>query len=270
MGNDIRTDLWVDRMRTLGGMLARRGRTDLTQVVSALEKALMDAAGSDELRAPTLELVAEAIDDLRACVLDEDREPSGAISASLAQLNERSCPRAERLAFEVHDEATARSTVMLPPRRSSYPEGSLAGGTSLAALAVSLDSAPREPAIDAQYCESSASPTTPNGPPPAAPATLPAEPPQTDEAAQWRARTSHGFPPGDPTPGDGDTEAESRADSRWLRRPSERSVVATIDERSDEASVIDLAAFRRAPSYPRNDIAANRRKRIESPHERAR
>lgn len=162
MGNDVRTDLWVDRIRTLEGALARCGRTDLSRAVLAIKEALADAARVAELRDPTLALVAEAVKDLRECVLDSSRTPNEAIVASLVRLKEPSLSDEDWVDLEDVDASSERAGSIRPPRRTSYPAASAEGGASLARLAETAAEAPiAQVRAEAPPSNPSHSPTTP-------------------------------------------------------------------------------------------------------------
>jgi hypothetical protein len=162
MGNDVRTDLWVDRIRTLEGALARCGRTDLSRAVLAIKEALADAALSDELRDPTLALVAEAVKDLRACVLDSSRTPDASIAEALTRLKGPSLSDDDWVDLEDVEESNERTSSIRPPRRTSYPAKSLAGGAPLASLAELSATTSQSPVRhEAPQSNPSHSPTTP-------------------------------------------------------------------------------------------------------------
>jgi hypothetical protein len=162
MGNDVRTDLWVDRIRTLEVALARCGRTDLSRAVLAIKEALVDAAHVDELRDSTLALVADAVKDLRACVLDSSRAPDDSIVDALARLRETSIADDDWVELEDVEEPSKRTGSIRPPRRISYSAAPLAEGASLQSIAESsANTSPAKSLPEDPPSNPSHSPTTP-------------------------------------------------------------------------------------------------------------
>jgi len=86
MGTTLQIDNWIDRTRALEKVLEIHGRADLAPVVLAVREALVDAKHERIGREATLTVVASAVKELRACVVEPARKPSPEVIASLEQL----------------------------------------------------------------------------------------------------------------------------------------------------------------------------------------
>lgn len=86
MGTTLQIDTWIDRTRALEKVLEVHGRADLAPVVLAVREALVDAKHERIGREITLSVVASAVKELRACVIEPARKPSAEVLASLEQL----------------------------------------------------------------------------------------------------------------------------------------------------------------------------------------
>jgi hypothetical protein len=78
-------DAWIERTHALEHVLGGVGRPDLLSVVATVREVLVDAKHEPPLRSATLPLVARALREIRACIV----EPSRTLDAELVDELER-------------------------------------------------------------------------------------------------------------------------------------------------------------------------------------